>query len=355
VAARASVAEEPLEVQMESPVAEAEVSGEAGQPEAKEEQKVEEAEPVELEVATLEPAPLPVEEPSPPPLALEEREFSRMAMHANDPPPAGLEIEDLQVTNEPAGETVEPLAGLVGRDVDEADEGGWAVETAEDIVLSSSGGSEFQVPDASQELFAGRHMPEPSPFGESRPIEETRPEPAEEPPPRFVELSALAEPAPEPAPEPAHAPAPEPVVVPEPEPEPEPVRAMPAPAPRFAAADTHGVSVASFLGELLAARLPGGDTASAPATPQAAAADADASAAPTRPAADALSLSSVFGEEPATLPPVVPAPGTPTGGVSFDEFYSPSGSGTGARSPRSPDNKNDDLDQFHAWLQNLKR
>jgi hypothetical protein len=344
VAARASVAEEPVEVQTESAIADADAPAEMEQQEAKQEE-VEAAEVVELEVATLEPAPLPVEEPSPPPLALEELEFSRMAAEAHDPPPVGLEIEDLRVTNEPADEAVEPLAGLVGRDVDEADEDGWAVETAEDIVLSSSGGSEFQVPDASQELFAGRQMPEPGPFGESRPIEESRPEPAEEPPPPFVELSALAEPAP--------APAPEPVVAPEPEPEPEPVSAMPAPAPRFAAADTRGESVASFLGRLLAARLPGGETASAPAAPQPPAADADASAAPTRPAADALSLSSVFGEEPATLPPVVPAPGAPAGGVSFDEFYSPSGSG--ARNPRSPDNKNDDLDQFHAWLQNLKR
>jgi hypothetical protein len=265
--------------------------------------------------------------------------------------------------SEPADEPVEPLAGLVGRDVDQADDDDseWAVETSEDIVLRSSGGSEFQVPDASQELFASRQMPEPSPFGgESRPVQETRPEPAEEPPPRFVELSALAEPTREAAAQPVADAKPEPETKPEPEiPAPAPVaqaepEPAPPPRPRFAAADTNGESVASFLGKLLAARLQGVEPVSAPSAPTPPRAEAD-TAAPTRPAADALSLSSVFGEEPATLPPVVPAPGSPAGAVSFDEFYSPSGPATGARNPRGPDNKNDDLDQFHAWLQNLKR
>ena len=287
-----------------------------------------------------------------------------MAADADEPPPAGLELEDLHRTSETTAETVEPLAGLVGRDVDQGDEDEWAVETSEDIVLRSSGGSEFQVPDASQELFASRQAPEPSPIGESRPVQETRPEPAEEPPPRYVELSALAQPAAEPAAkaEPAPEPVPEaPAEKPEPGPvaqaEPEPAAPEPA-APvraRFAAADTNGESVASFLGKLLAARLPGGRTASAPSAPPPAPAEADAGGAPTRPAADALSLSSVFGEEPATLPTVGPTPGTPSGAVSFDEFYSPSGPATGSRNPRSPEKKNDDLDQFHAWLQNLKR
>jgi hypothetical protein len=55
------------------------------------------------------------------------------------------------------------------------------------------------------------------------------------------------------------------------------------------------------------------------------------------------------------MPPAVPAPGAPAAGVSFDEFFSPPGAAPGARAPRSPDAKTDDLDQFHAWLQNLKR
>ena len=77
--------------------------------------------------------------------------------------------------------------------------------------------------------------------------------------------------------------------------------------------------------------------------------------APTRPAADALSLSSVFGEEEAPgTPPAVPAPGAGTG-VSFDDFFGAPGTTPPQRGSRAPDPKNDDLDQFHAWLQNLKR
>jgi hypothetical protein len=63
----------------------------------------------------------------------------------------------------------------------------------------------------------------------------------------------------------------------------------------------------------------------------------------------------VFGEEEAPgTPPAVPAAG-PGGGVSFDDFFGGPGSTPTQRSPRAPDPKNDDLDQFHAWLQNLKR
>ena len=43
------------------------------------------------------------------------------------------------------------------------------------------------------------------------------------------------------------------------------------------------------------------------------------------------------------------------GGVSFDEFFGAPGASTTPRPPRAPDSKSDDLDQFHAWLQNLKR
>ncbi|HYC31515.1 MAG TPA: hypothetical protein VEB59_04455, partial [Gemmatimonadales bacterium] len=86
------------------------------------------------------------------------------------------------------------------------------------------------------------------------------------------------------------------------------------------------------------------------------AASGQGSGAPTRPAADALSLSSVFGEDTSALPPAVPAAGAgpAASGVSFDDFYSPPGAAA-APKPRTPDSKNDDLDQFHAWLQNLKR
>ena len=100
---------------------------------------------------------------------------------------------------------------------------------------------------------------------------------------------------------------------------------------------------------------------------------------PTRPASDAISLDSVFGEEggrgsiPA-LPEQVPE--TPsklpaaTGGFSFDDFFGTSsapaaGTGKGstpnARLPRSSGGgrargaePEDDLDQFQAWLKSLK-
>jgi hypothetical protein len=41
--------------------------------------------------------------------------------------------------------------------------------------------------------------------------------------------------------------------------------------------------------------------------------------------------------------------------VSIDDFFSSSSTSPASRPPRAPDPKKDDLDQFHAWLQNLKR
>ncbi len=77
--------------------------------------------------------------------------------------------------------------------------------------------------------------------------------------------------------------------------------------------------------------------------------------APTRPAADTLSLSSVFGDEGSDTPPAVPASGAVAGAVSFDDFFGSSPAAPSTRAPRASDPKSDDLDQFHAWLQNLKR
>lgn len=97
---------------------------------------------------------------------------------------------------------------------------------------------------------------------------------------------------------------------------------------------------------------------------------------PTRPASDAISLDSVFGEEggrgsiPA-LPEQVPEKSgkqpAASGGFSFDDFFGTSstpaaGSGKGAspnaRPPRSSRTRGaepeDDLDQFQAWLKSLK-
>ena len=67
---------------------------------------------------------------------------------------------------------VEPLTGLVGREMDTPDEVGdeFRVETSEDIVLESAGGSEFQMPDASQELFADKAGGRRAPFDEDAPV-----------------------------------------------------------------------------------------------------------------------------------------------------------------------------------------
>jgi hypothetical protein len=117
--------------------------------------------------------------------------------------------------------------------------------------------------------------------------------------------------------------------------------------------ETQGQSVQAFLRGVFGTRLSAGGGAPHAEPSRASAADPDG--APTRPAHDSLSLSSVFGEESTPTPPAVPATGGGQGGVSFDEFFGAPGATTTPRSPRAPDSKSDDLDQFHAWLQNLKR
>jgi hypothetical protein len=277
--------------------------------------------------------------------------------------------------------SVEPIDGLIGREVDAPDEslGDFRVETAEDIVLQSAGENEFQMPDASQELFATGARPERAPFEEDAPVAPSAAweRPAAEPPepePAAAEPVAQEAVAPEPyAPEPY---VPEPMVYQPPAPEP-PTPEHPAPpasAPgdfRFSRRDddrdvaqppaappkrsysvgeTGGRSVAHLFKGILSARPP--SQASAPPVRQTPA--AGSAGAPTRPAADALSLSSVFGEEASETPPAVPASNQGTGSVSFDDFFTSPGASP-ARAPRAPDPKTDDLDQFHAWLQNLKR
>jgi hypothetical protein len=276
---------------------------------------------------------------------------------------AGIEFQE----PEHYDDEVEPLDGLVGREVDEPDEmpGDFNVETSEDIVLRSSGGSEFQVPDASLELFAGNPRGERAPFEEDAPL----------PPPVAESHSAAAEPegltVPEPAPQPEFGGwselVEEPIALPEPEPEPVAMaaelelEAQPASAPEaqpmaeptgaYAAGKTGGRPVGQFLKDILSSRPPA--QSAPPAVRQAPA--ASGGGAPTRPAADALSLSSVFGEEEAPgSPPAVPAPGSGAG-VSFDDFFGAPGATPTQRGTRAPDPKKDDLDQFHAWLQNLKR
>jgi hypothetical protein len=386
------------------------------------------------------------------PLGLEELD---LADGADGRRPEGIELEQPVSLDEP----VEPLSDLVGRDdkapgVDlHVEAQGWRVETAEDIVLESAGGSEFQVANASEELLTTRSSREPEPRLSERPGAEREPLPPGPPPADLAPGAAAsgpvdsgsgaaeeadqdhlfgsgdpasAEPAPEtgaPPSEPAWAaggwarPVAEPPRRAEPDllvtesmadlllqqghtaealtvyrhlagrapdqrfeekiaeleragtpapgaapvPEPEAVRPAfsPAPAASYSIHETQGQSVQSFLRGMLGARPPAAPAsapvhAEAPPSPP----DAAVSGAPTRPAHDSLSLSSVFGEESTPTPPAVPAAGPPggagQGGVSYDEFFGGEGGGA-TRQTRTPDAKSDDLDQFHAWLQNLKR
>ncbi len=374
--------------------------------------------------------------------------------------PMGLERPESLLGDE----TIEPMAGMVGQETDEPepvpDE--FRVETSEEIVLRSSGGGEFQVPDASQELFS--RAPDSSPFAETAPppaaaaAEAGPAEPAPEPepavaggddsslldfapvlveaagmvPPREEEREPEASAAPEPAvAEPelaAYASEPElmPIDLPEPvselepvapamdavppvepavsppaapapvyrAPEPEPVvtetmaevllqqghatealrvyRALanrsgdprlhqrvaelesaqaPPPVTKYSAADTGGRSVGDTLRDMLAQRLPA--RPAAPPVRQATVPGGEG--APTRPAAEALSLSSVFGEETPAAPPAVSSAPTERERVSFDDFYGSSNPTHAPRGPRAAEPKSDDLDEFHNWLQNLKR
>jgi hypothetical protein len=125
----------------------------------------------------------------------------------------------------------------------------------------------------------------------------------------------------------------------------------PPPVTKYAAADTGGRSVGDSLRDILAARLP--SRAAAPPVRQAPPADSEG--APTRPAADSLSLSSVFGEETPAAPPAVPSGPAERERVSFDDFYGAPGPAQAPRGPRAAEPKSDDLDEFHTWLQNLKR
>ena len=143
--------------------------------------------------------------------------------------------------------------------------------------------------------------------------------------------------------------------------------APPPPRPAYAARDTGGQSVAAFFQTLLQAR-PEDPAPRWPARPEASAAAPEPppeDAPATRPAGEPLSLGSVFGDEP---PPVAPAVGRPsgetpapggTGGGSFDDFFgAPPRKPVPAQPPSAaaPQGRSgDDLDQFHAWLQSLKR
>lgn len=154
-----------------------------------------------------------------------------------------------------------------------------------------------------------------------------------------------------------------------------------------AGAPSSGQTAQAFLKGILASR-PG--MAAAPertgASPLdsafAAAPDPDTPGEPTRAAADDLSLDAVFGDElpgpvgpagrqagaPAAAPAPVPRAAAPSGGFSFDEFFSAGGApgpAASAAAPatapqvpgvraRPPVEDDGDLDQFQSWLKGLK-
>jgi len=144
--------------------------------------------------------------------------------------------------------------------------------------------------------------------------------------------------------------------------------------PSYAASVTGGNAVASFLGAMLTARPAKMDIPEPPPAPELPVAastagedgeEAVASGAPTRPAVDRLSLGAIFGEDPSPVPPAENTAGAEpqsgAGGFSFDDFFggaetSPSRrtSSGAVRATRATDDE-DDLDQFHSWLQSLKR
>ena len=332
------------------------------------------------------------------PLELEELDLTVESA----PPPEGILLEEQTSLTD----AVTPLEGIVGlsdsqRDgldeIDIPDE--FRVETAEDIVLQSSGGSEFQVANASEELLAGGSAPLAPELPPASASESTAPE-SGEPEPAPAEFTAAWVPPTADTTRPAE---PDLVVtesmaellaqqghpaealtvyrhlesrtsgggryssriaelervVAEREAGAHPPSAL-APAasetPRraYSVLETQGQSVQGFLRGVFGTRLParGSPAHVEPSRPSAVAADPDG--APTRPAHDSLSLSSVFGDESTPTPPAVAAPGGQSG-VSFDEFFGGAGAATAPRPSRTSDAKSDDLDQFHAWLQNLKR
>ena len=129
-----------------------------------------------------------------------------------------------------------------------------------------------------------------------------------------------------------------------------------APRHTYVAHETQGQSVAEFFGALLAARPPAVAPAPVAPSPTPAEPTPQATGAPTRPATETLSLSAVFGEEGTPTPPAVPSPGAPPGSaVSYDEFFGGQSGPGSQRGGRTSETKSDDLDQFHTWLQNLKR
>ena len=257
-----------------------------------------------LDLAEPAPVPAPIQDVAPPrppakaaPLILE---------RPPEPDQKSPKVPFIAEAPEPAdGVPTEPIPGLISQEFEPPKATGGApvepldiqVETSEEVVLEGSGGSEYRVPNAAEDFsdfMATRAEAGPPDLAVKPPAE----------PPR--EMRAVA---------------PREIPV---ETRRDIAAPTPAAAPAYVARVTKGQSVAAFFRTMLAARPPG-DPGSA------------------RPPQDGLSLSSVIGEERKSG----------DASVSFDDFFGPKSDGPGGEKGADPGN--DDLDQFHSWLQNLKR
>jgi len=234
-------------------------------------------------------------------------------------PPPSEAVEEVPANEAPEGVDVpaQPLSGLISAEFQPPLEstGGLDVETSDEVVLEPAGNSEFQVPDASEDLksVAARLSA------------------------RF-NVAASEEPAQSP-------PTPEDRV-----PEVEASVAQLAAKRSYLARDTNGQSVGAFFQALLAARPP---------------ADVGSTGLESTSATDACGESSGrnagayaggYGEENLPVPPAVPSSEqTGNNGVSFDTFFSPKPETSSPLQSKESESGKDDLDQFQSWLQNLKR
>ena len=212
-------------------------------------------------------------------------------------------------------EPVRPLPGLISAEFEPPLEaiGGLGVETSEEVVLEASGESEFQVPDASEDLRSlSARLNSPPPVA---PAESRQP------------VAAQA-----PKPDPRREAAPD-------------DRAREAQASEvmkgksYVAAETKGQSVAAFFRALVSARPPlAGDGA------------------PERQLRNSAPASSERGEESSQVAPAVPGGEQKSdSAVSFDDFFNSEADGSSPLRKGNSEAGKNDLDQFQSWLQNLKR
>ncbi len=268
----------------------------------------------------------------------------------------------------PADDVVQPLPGLISAEFQPPLEatGGLGVETSEDVVLEVSGNTEFNVPDASEDLksVAARlsSPPAPAPVEGKAPAfvapHEHRPTP--QPAPEFVLTETMAEVlAKQGHSEEALRVYRELIRRNGESPELErrirqlesPPVGLPQKQQSYRARDTNGQSVGAFFQAMLAARVAG--PASAGSRESMGRSESTGSASGQN---GAGSLETGYGEEQSLpVPPAVRSDAQSEAAVSFDDFFN-SEAGESSPLPQGQGEPGkDDLDQFQTWLQNLKR